>query len=52
MLGNDGENQGESPAALGRAATPADIAPIVMSPASSDGEWLTGETIDATSGVS
>ena len=51
MLGNDYENQWASMAAPGRAATPADIAPIVMSPASSDGGWLAGETIYATGGV-
>ena len=51
MLGNDYENQWASMAAPGRAATPADIAPIVVSLASSDGGWLTGETIGATSGV-
>jgi NAD(P)-dependent dehydrogenase (short-subunit alcohol dehydrogenase family) len=45
------KNQWKSMAAPGRAATPADIAPIVVSLASSDGGWLTGETIDATSGV-
>jgi hypothetical protein len=50
MLSDDGENQGESPAALGRAAS-ADIALIVMFPASSDGGWLTGETIYATGGI-
>ena len=48
MLGNDGENQRESLAALGRAATPADIAPIVVSLASSDSGRLTGETFCAT----
>jgi 3-oxoacyl-[acyl-carrier protein] reductase len=52
MLGNDGENQWKSMAALGRTATPADIAPIVVSLASSDGGWLTGEMIHATSGAS
>ena len=52
MLGNDDGNQWESMAALGRAATPADIAPIVVSPAASGSGWLTGETIYATSGVS
>jgi 3-oxoacyl-[acyl-carrier protein] reductase len=51
MLGNEDENQGESPAVLGRATMPADIAPIVMSPASSDGGWLTGKTIYATGSV-
>ena len=48
MLGNDYENQWASMAAPGRAATPADIAPIVVSLASSDSGWLTGETICAT----
>jgi len=38
-------------AAPGRAATPADIAPIAVFLASSDSGWLTGETIDATGGV-
>jgi NAD(P)-dependent dehydrogenase (short-subunit alcohol dehydrogenase family) len=52
MLGNDHENQWESMAAPGRAATPADIAPFVVSPAASDSGWLAGETIYATSGVS
>ena len=51
MLGNDYENQWASMAAPGRAATPAEIAPIVVSLASSDSGWLTGEPIDATSGV-
>ena len=51
MLGNDYENQWASMAAPGRAATPADIAPIVVSLASSDSGWLTGETIYATGGV-
>jgi NAD(P)-dependent dehydrogenase (short-subunit alcohol dehydrogenase family) len=48
MLGNDYENQWASMAAPGRAATPADIAPIVVSLASSDSGWLTGETFCAT----
>ena len=48
MLGNDYENQWESMATPGRVATPADIAPIVVSLASSDSGWLTGETICAT----
>ena len=51
MLGNDCENRWKSMAAPGRAATPADIAPIVVSLASSDGGWLTGETIYATGGI-
>ena len=48
MLGNDCENQWASMAAPGRAATPADIAPIVVSLASCDSGSLTGETICAT----
>jgi 3-oxoacyl-[acyl-carrier protein] reductase len=51
MLGNDYENQRASMAALGRAATPADIAPIVVLLASSDSGWLTADTICATGGV-
>ena len=51
MRGSDYENQSASMAAPGRAATPAGIAPIVVFLASSDGGWLTGETIDATGGV-
>jgi 3-oxoacyl-[acyl-carrier protein] reductase len=51
MLGNDYENRWASMAAPGRAAMPADIAHIVVFLASSDGGWLTGETIDATGGV-
>jgi 3-oxoacyl-[acyl-carrier protein] reductase len=48
VLGKDYENQWASMAALGRGATPADIAPIVVFLASSDSGWLTGETIYAT----
>jgi NAD(P)-dependent dehydrogenase (short-subunit alcohol dehydrogenase family) len=51
MPGNDHENRRASMAAPGRAATPADIAPIVVSLASSDGGWLTGEAFYATGGV-
>lgn len=51
MLGDDYENQWASMAALGRAATPAGIAPIVVSLASSDSGWLRGETIFATGSV-
>ena len=51
MLGNDYENQWASKAALRRAATPADIAPIVVFPAASDRGWITGETFYATGGV-
>jgi 3-oxoacyl-[acyl-carrier protein] reductase len=50
VLGNDYENQWASVAAPGRAATAADIAPIVFL-ASSDSGWLTGEMIYATGGV-
>ena len=45
------ERQWASMAALGRAATPGDIAPIAVFLASSDSGWLTGETIYATGGV-
>ncbi len=38
-------------AALGRTATPADIAPIVVFLASPESGWLTGETLFATGGV-
>ena len=48
MLGNDYENQWASMAAPRQAATPGDIAPIVVSLASSGSGWLTGETICAT----
>jgi 3-oxoacyl-[acyl-carrier protein] reductase len=51
MLGNDYENQWASMAALGRAATPADIAPILVFLASSESGWLTGEMFYATGGV-
>jgi 3-oxoacyl-[acyl-carrier protein] reductase len=51
MPGNDYENRWASTAAPGRAATPADIAPIVVFLASSDSGWLTGETVYATGGV-
>jgi hypothetical protein len=51
MLGNDYENQWKSMAAPGRAATPANIAPIAVSLGSSDSGWLAGEAIDASSGV-
>ena len=36
--------------ALGRIAGPEDIAPIVAFLASNDGEWITGETIEASGG--
>jgi 3-oxoacyl-[acyl-carrier protein] reductase len=51
MLSNDYKNQWESMVALGRAATPADISPIVVLLASSDTGWLTAETIYATGEV-
>jgi 3-oxoacyl-[acyl-carrier protein] reductase len=51
MLGNDYENQWALMAAIGREATTADIAPIVVFLASSDRGWLGGETIYATGGV-
>jgi NAD(P)-dependent dehydrogenase (short-subunit alcohol dehydrogenase family) len=38
-------------AAPGRAATPADIAPIVVFPAASDRGWIIGRTFDVTVGV-
>lgn len=37
--------------ALGRVATPADIAPVVVFLASAASRWLTGETIHTTGGV-
>jgi 3-oxoacyl-[acyl-carrier protein] reductase len=51
MLGNDYENQWASTAALGRAATPPDIAPIIVFLASSYSGSLRGETIFATGSV-
>jgi NAD(P)-dependent dehydrogenase (short-subunit alcohol dehydrogenase family) len=51
MLGNDYENQWASMAAPGRAATPADIAPIVVFLAASDSGWIIGKTFYATGGV-
>ena len=51
MLGNDCENQWASMAALGWEATPADLAPIVVFPASSHRGWLRSETIFATDSV-
>jgi 3-oxoacyl-[acyl-carrier protein] reductase len=37
--------------ALGRTATPEDIAPVVVFLASPESGWLTGETLFATGGV-
>ncbi len=45
------ERQWTAKAALGRVATPADIAPVALFLASSASRWLTGETIHTTGGV-
>jgi 3-oxoacyl-[acyl-carrier protein] reductase len=51
LAGGDFETEYAKSAALGRTATPADIAPIVVFLASSESGWLTGETLFATGGV-
>ncbi|EDY39514.1 7-alpha-hydroxysteroid dehydrogenase [Cyanobium sp. PCC 7001] len=45
------EQEWKAKAALGRVATPEDIAPVVLFLASSASRWLTGETIHPTGGV-
>ncbi|MCP9849819.1 SDR family NAD(P)-dependent oxidoreductase [Cyanobium sp. Morenito 9A2] len=45
------EEQWKAKTALGRVATPDDIAPVVLFLASSASRWLTGETIHTTGGV-
>jgi 3-oxoacyl-[acyl-carrier protein] reductase len=51
IAGGDFEKEYAKTAALGRAATPADIAPVVVFLASAESGWLTGETLFATGGV-
>jgi NAD(P)-dependent dehydrogenase (short-subunit alcohol dehydrogenase family) len=51
MLGDDCEGHWASMAAPGRAATPADIAPIVVFLVASDGGWILGRTFDVTGGA-
>jgi len=45
------EQEWKAKAALGRVATPDDIAPVVLFLASAASGWLTGETIHTTGGV-
>lgn len=51
MRGSDFEKQGVAQTPLGRVGTPGDIAPVAVFLASSEGAWITGETILVAGGL-
>lgn len=51
LSGSDFEKQAISQTPLGRVAQPADVASVAVFLASSDSDWITGETIRVTGGL-